>query len=170
IDKARRQRLLFARTAFTLEEAAGDLAGCEGLFLVVDGQREEIETRLRLPGGDHGGEHDRFAVGGEHGAIGLPRDLAGLKDERATAPLDFHFVMIEHVLSFNAGTARASSCGTKIGSLASLQDEPRARQRDASCPWSIASSETGFHFSQARTFGSVRCFSAAKIAKSALQS
>ena len=48
VDQARGQDLLLARTAFALEEAAGDLAGGEGLLLVVDGQREEIEAGLRL--------------------------------------------------------------------------------------------------------------------------
>ncbi len=41
--------LVLARTAFALEEAAGDLAGGEGLFLVVDGQREEVLARLAGP-------------------------------------------------------------------------------------------------------------------------
>jgi hypothetical protein len=35
-------------TALTLEEAAGDLARGESLLLVVHGQREEVEARLRL--------------------------------------------------------------------------------------------------------------------------
>ena len=46
VDEARGQRLLLARTAFALEEAAGDLAGGEGLFLVVHGEREEIDAGL----------------------------------------------------------------------------------------------------------------------------
>ena len=49
VDEARGQHLLLGRPAFALEEAAGDLAGGEGLFLVVDGEREEIDPRLRLP-------------------------------------------------------------------------------------------------------------------------
>ena len=47
VDQARGQRLLFRRPALALEEAAGDLAGGEGLFLVVDGEREEILAGLR---------------------------------------------------------------------------------------------------------------------------
>ena len=47
VNKARNQGLRFGRPAFTLEEATGDLAGGEGLFLVMHGQREEILTRLR---------------------------------------------------------------------------------------------------------------------------
>ena len=47
VDQAGDQGFLLGRTAFTLEEAARDLAGGEGLFLVVDGQREEVLARLR---------------------------------------------------------------------------------------------------------------------------
>ncbi len=130
VDEAGNQRFLLGRTAFTLEIAARDLAGGEGLFLVVDGQREEIETRLRLLHRDDGGEHDRFAVGGEHRAIGLARDLAGFQDERATAPFDFHFVVVKHVLSFICGKARADLFGALY--LSRLRsDEPRARQLEA---------------------------------------
>ena len=47
VDQARGQHLLLGRPAFALEEAAGNLAGGEGLLLVVDGEREEIDPRLR---------------------------------------------------------------------------------------------------------------------------
>ena len=50
VDQARGQRFLLGRTPFALEEAAGDLAGGVGLFLVVDGQREEILAGLRALG------------------------------------------------------------------------------------------------------------------------
>src|SRR5690606_8550602 len=142
VDQAGDEGLLLARPAFALEVAAGDLAGREGLFLVIDGQREEIETGLRLLHGDDGGQHDGLAIGGQHSAIGLTGDLAGLQDERTSAPFDFDFVMIEHVLSLDAGTRRADSSGA--GSLASLQDEPRARQRDASLQWNTVWPKTGF--------------------------
>ena len=49
VDEAGDQRLLLGRTAFALEIAAGDLAGGEGLFLVVDGQREEVDARPSAP-------------------------------------------------------------------------------------------------------------------------
>ena len=44
VDQARGQHLLLAGPAFALEEAARDLAGGEGLLLVVDGEREEIDV------------------------------------------------------------------------------------------------------------------------------
>ena len=56
---------------------------------------------LRLLGGDDGREHGGLAVGGEHGAVGLARDLAGLEGELAPAPVEFYTLDIEHcVLSF----------------------------------------------------------------------
>ena len=131
VDQAGNQRFLLARTAFALEIAARDLAGGVGLFLVVDGQREEVEAGLRLLHRNDGGEHDGLAVGGEHGAVGLAGDLAGFEDERTAAPFDFHFVVIEHVLSFICGKGRAVSPCADALSLASVSDEPRARQLGA---------------------------------------
>ena len=46
VDQARGQRFLLRGPPFALEEAAGDLARGVGLFLVVDGQREEILAGL----------------------------------------------------------------------------------------------------------------------------
>jgi hypothetical protein len=40
VDQAGDQRLLLARPALALEKAARDLAGGDGIFLVVDGQRK----------------------------------------------------------------------------------------------------------------------------------
>ncbi len=78
-----------------------------------------------------GGENHGLAVGGEHGAVGLAGDLAGLEGERAAAPVDFDFVVIEHVLSFICGKGRAVSPCADAPSLASFLGQPRARQREA---------------------------------------
>ena len=96
VDQARGQRFLLGRAALALEEAAGDLAGGEGLFLVVDGEREEVDAGPLLPGGDDGGEHGGLAVGGEHGAVGLAGDLAGFENELAPGPLDLDTLNVEH--------------------------------------------------------------------------
>ena len=45
VDQARGQRFQLARAAFTLEEAARDLAGGIGLLDVVDGEGEEVLAR-----------------------------------------------------------------------------------------------------------------------------
>ncbi len=86
VDQAGDQRLLFGRTAFALEVAAGNAAGGVIFFLVVDGQRQEVDAFARLLGGDDGGQHGGLAVGGEHGAVGLTRDLAGFEGERCGHP------------------------------------------------------------------------------------
>ena len=103
VDQTRGQRLVLARAAFALEIAAGDLAGCVGLFLVVDGQRKEVLAGLRRLGRNDGGEHGGFAVGGDDGAVGLTGNLAGFQGERTAAPFNLDLVGIEHVLSFVCG-------------------------------------------------------------------
>ena len=86
IDQARGQDLLLGRPAFTLEEAARDLAGGERLLLVVHGEREEIEAGLRLLLEHDGGQHRGAAVGRQNRAIGLARDLAGLEHRACARP------------------------------------------------------------------------------------
>ena len=79
VDQARDQRLASrVGRAFALEIAAGNAAGGVVFFLVVAGQRQEIDAFLGLLGRDHGGEHGGLAVGGDDRAVGLARYLAGL--------------------------------------------------------------------------------------------
>ena len=88
VDQAGDQRLLLGRTALALEIAAGNAARGVGLFLVVDGQRQEIYAFARRLRRDDGGEHHGLAVGGDDGAVGLAGDLAGFELEWASAPVD----------------------------------------------------------------------------------
>ena len=46
VDQPGGQDFFFGRTAFALEEAAGDLAGGVRAFLIIDREREEVLTRL----------------------------------------------------------------------------------------------------------------------------
>ena len=79
IDQARGQRVLFGRTALALEIAAGNAAGRVVFFSVVDGQRQEVDAGFRLFGRDDGGDDGGLAIGGDDGAVGLTRDLAGFQ-------------------------------------------------------------------------------------------
>ena len=88
IDEARGQRLLLARPAFALEEAAGDLAGRVGLLLIVDGQREEVASCDVLLVADGRHEDDGVRHVDEHGAVGLPRDDAGFDRDVMGAVLE----------------------------------------------------------------------------------
>ena len=97
VDQAGGQHLLLRRPAFTLEEAARDLAGGEGLLLVVHGEREEIQARLGLLLEHDGGQHRGAAVGRENRAVGLPRDLAGLEDQLAPGPVQLLAEHLKHV-------------------------------------------------------------------------
>uniref|UniRef100_A0A0N4ZCV4 NAD-specific glutamate dehydrogenase n=1 Tax=Parastrongyloides trichosuri TaxID=131310 RepID=A0A0N4ZCV4_PARTI len=100
VDQAGDQGLLLGRTAFTLEVAARDLAGGVRLFLIVDGQGEEIQARLGLAAVDDGGQDHGLAVGRQHGAVGLTGDAARLQGQRASGPLDRLAFDIEHISSF----------------------------------------------------------------------
>ena len=101
VDEAGNQGFLLGRTAFALEIAAGDLARGEGLFLVVDGQREEVEARLGLFLEDHRGQDDGVAVGGQHRAVGLTGEAARLEGQLAAGPVDGFAFDIEHVFDLS---------------------------------------------------------------------
>jgi hypothetical protein len=73
VDQARHQGLAFAGTAFALEIAAGNAAGGVEFFLVVAGQRQEIDAFLRLLRRDDGGEHGGLAIGGDDRSVRLSR-------------------------------------------------------------------------------------------------
>ncbi|SCD23017.1 hypothetical protein BR141012304_10577 [Brucella inopinata] len=105
VDQARNEGFVFARTAFTLEIAAGNLAGCVGLFLIIDGQRKKVLARLRFLGRNDSCENGGFAIGGKNSAVSLTGNFAGFECERTSAPFDFNFMGIEHILS---------SCGNAV--------------------------------------------------------
>ena len=111
VDEAAGQRFLFGRAALTLEEAARDSAGSGEFFLVVDGQWEEILSRLDRLGGGNCAQHHGFAEGREHRTVGLAGNSARFELEGFSAPLDFNCLRIEHVFSFTprAGCRRDSS-------------------------------------------------------------
>src|SRR5690606_17008452 len=101
VDEARRQRLLLARPRLALEEAARDLPGSEGLFLVVHRQREEVDALAGGFLGSRRAQDDGLAIGGEHGAIRLSGDASGLEGELSPTPVYFPTRYLEHaVVSF----------------------------------------------------------------------
>ena len=96
VDQARDQRFLFGRTAFALEIAARNAAGGVVLFLVVDGQRQEVDAFARRLGGDDGRQNLGLPVGGDDGAVGLAGYFSGLEGELAPAPIELNAVNVEH--------------------------------------------------------------------------
>ncbi len=100
VDQAGGEHFLLGGLAFTLEEATGNLAGGEGFFLVVYGQREEIDIRLRRFRGNHGAEYDGVTIGGHHGAIGLTGDAARFQRQRLATPFDGFACNVKHLNSF----------------------------------------------------------------------
>ncbi len=96
VDQTAGQGLQLAGAAFTLEEAARDLAGGIGLLDVVDRQREEVLARLGLGLGHHGGQHHGVFDVDDHGTAGLAGDLAGFHGDLMLAPLEGLGDFVEH--------------------------------------------------------------------------
>ncbi|MCY1521583.1 hypothetical protein D9M68_564030 [compost metagenome] len=88
VDQAAGQGFVLAGLGFALEEAAGDLAGGVGLLDVVDGQREEVLTRLGGLGSDHGRQDHGAVDVDQHGAGRLAGDFTGFHDDGLVAPLE----------------------------------------------------------------------------------
>ncbi len=134
VDEAGDQRLLLARPALALEEAAGDLARRERLLLVVDGQREKIDPHARRLVGHRRAQHDRVAIRRQYGAVGLARDAPGLEHELAPAPHHFLTGNLEHVLpSFRTsprvpdGRAALAAWAARMAVLQRAYTVPRTR-------------------------------------------
>ena len=134
VDQARDQRLLFGRTAFALEIAARDAAGGVILFLVVDGERQEVDALARRLGGDDGRQNLGLSVGGDDGAVGLAGDLAGLEDELAPTPIELNGVDIEH-FGFLSSVIRKAESHEQDGERLRARMRARSRQRPAILPW-----------------------------------
>jgi hypothetical protein len=96
VDQARGQRFFFGRTAFALEEAAGDLTSRVGFLDVVDGQREEVLARLGVFPGNDGCQYHGVFYRHQHGAGCLAGDLAGFQRDRVLAILEGLRNFIKH--------------------------------------------------------------------------
>ena len=97
VNQARRQRFELRRPAFTLEETTRDLAGGEGLFLIVYRQWEEILTWLGGTRTNSGAEHNSVTQAGHYSTIGLTGDFAAFQNQGLVAPGDFLAeVIFEH--------------------------------------------------------------------------
>ncbi len=112
VDETGDQGLLLGRASLALEIAAGDLARGESLFLIVHGQREEVDPDTGLLRGDGGGEDGGPAILCENGAVRLAGDAAGLQPERTARPFDLYDVLMQHDF---ISTHR--ECGARAGSL-----------------------------------------------------
>ena len=88
VDQTAGKRLFLRWAAFALKEATGNAARSGILFLVVHGQREEIDPLLWGFGANSGRQYDGIAVTCHDSTISLARDAARLKGQRPAAPLD----------------------------------------------------------------------------------
>ncbi len=114
VDQTRSQGFLLGRTRFALEEAARDLAGSVGLFLVVHGQREEALAWVGSLGAGYGDQHADVVVNGDqHCAGGLTGDTASLEGNGRLTELEFldyrvHGVFLLFVALGEIGKKRGS--------------------------------------------------------------
>ena len=109
VDQPGNQRLVLAWAAFALEVAAGDLARRVSLFLIVDGEGEEILGWIGIAVRHHCGKDRGFAIFREHRRIGLAGDAPRLKRKCAAAPFDFFPVYFEHFVIPTASAGSPSS-------------------------------------------------------------
>ena len=85
-------------------------------------------------GGDDGREHGGLAVGGEDGAVGLARDLAGFEGELAATPVEFNTMDIEHC-DFLSWFSRRGESHEQDGETLSRAACRERQQRPAILPW-----------------------------------
>ena len=133
VDEARGERLLLAGPPFALEKPAGNLTRGEGLFLVIDRQREEIDAHSGLIVTHGGAEDDRVAIGDHDRAVGLAGDAPAFQDQAASAPVQLFTMNFKHDLSV-------------LPALTGwLQPDPRKRRRECARRTSVwlASRSTG---------------------------
>jgi hypothetical protein len=72
-----------------LKKTAGDLAGCKGLFLIVHGEREEIDSLSRFSRRHGGDEHHRVPIANQGGAVRLLGETAHFNGELPTVEVPF---------------------------------------------------------------------------------
>ena len=73
IDLAAGKNFFFARTAFALDESAGETSAGVGIFAVVHGQREEVDSLSRVGVGASCGQHDALSAAHDRGSMRLFR-------------------------------------------------------------------------------------------------
>ena len=88
VDEAAYQRLFLAGTTFALEEATGDLARGIGLFLIINGQREEVPARIRCLAAHCRNEYHGFRHIDDDGTVGLACNGPGLQGDNVLAVLE----------------------------------------------------------------------------------
>ena len=126
VDEAAGESLLLGGAALALEKAARDAPGGREFFLIVDGEREEILPRLHVLGGGDRAKDDGLAEGRQHGAVGLTGNPARFEGERLAAQLDFYFLHVEHLFSFERPRPDAGG-GLWVAAKAMALVETRAR-------------------------------------------
>jgi hypothetical protein len=94
VDLAAGKNFTLARTAFALDESAGDATAGIGVLALIDGEWEEINSFLWIGGGDCGREHHAVTLRDQGCAGSLLGHAASLKSQPlATGKLDCNFML-----------------------------------------------------------------------------
>ena len=129
VDHARGQDRALGRTAFPLEETAGDLPGGVHALLDVDREREEVRALARLLPTHRRRQHHGLAAADDDGAVGLLCELAGLECD--LLPADGR---ADRGLAFGGNRHQLSStflCG-RVGTRVSVDHGARSNLQT---PW-----------------------------------
>ena len=114
VDQAAGQGFFFRWPPLALEEAARDLAGGIGLFLIIDREREKILSFPGLFSGHAGDQHDRIAHADHDRAGRLPGDPAGFQGDRVITKLKCFCDAHECVLKCLWVTEKPKPAGARV--------------------------------------------------------
>ena len=92
VDAAAGEDFLLGRLAFALEEAARNAARGVGIFAIVDGEREEVDSLARGVGMTRRDEHHGVALADDDRSVGLLGQFACLDGQGPLADLNLTLV------------------------------------------------------------------------------
>ena len=115
VDHAAGKNFAFARTAFALDESAGKAAAGVGIFAVVHGQGEEVNSFPGLGVGHTGGQNDVVPHADHRRAVRLFGQFSSFKGEGFAAGEFYRYFMLHDFVSFWAGEhASAGLVGCRL--------------------------------------------------------
>ena len=110
IDLAASEDFFFARPAFTLDESPGETSAGVGVFAVVHGQREKVDSLSRVGVGASRGEHHALSTANDRRSMRLFCKFTGFKTQ-----------------GFAAGQLNRGYFWFRLHSSFFLQETPHAR-------------------------------------------
>ncbi len=110
VDQTGSQSFFFTRTAFAFKKATRNLTGGKCFFLIVDGKREKIQSRLLGFFGNCRTKNLSATISDHNCAVSLTCDFSGFQYERTSAPHHFLAMYFKHFFSFQCRNDPMPSC------------------------------------------------------------